>query len=667
MNNFLYITVVFLWSVLLVNAQTDSTDNIKIIQLLNNALAAKNSNPAAAADYLVQAEKLFNTKTTDALKAKVFKEYGIINSYSGNYKLASEYLIQAGKLANANNDELTVAECNAGLGNIAYANGNLPAATNYFLNALKTFEKVDNANGLNTVYTALADLYYRQNNFSKAVEYNLKAVKIFEGSKNNLRKVTSYENIGSLFYKQNRLNDALLYYNKALQLFKEMNNKAGESMIMHNMGNIYFKLNQLQNATVCYRKSAVIAKQFNARQLLVQNYIGLGRSYFKTKNYSMAEGMFKDAIKYAREGGITIELEEAYEGIALIYDVINKQNSSSAYRLLSNDIKDSIFNDSALKKISDLQLMYEYEKKQSQLELLRKNDEINKLQLLRERQINYYLYALIALMIILIILVSVYVIQISGKNKILNKQYQELQISSNQIQLQKEELIHLNNVKDRFFTIISHDLRNNLATMRLYFDSLEHKELTADDRMITRHIRESVENTIDLLENLLVWASNEIKGIPLNTEKLNLYYLFEDNINLLNASATAKEIIIVNDLGVETFITGDKNTVNLIIRNLLSNAIKFTPFGGEILITGKRENGMQQFSISDNGIGISDDKLDKLFLQYTTASTKGTANEKGTGLGLMLCKEFVEKNKGAIHVYSKVGKGSTFSVLLPLA
>ncbi|MFN4082455.1 MAG: tetratricopeptide repeat protein [Bacteroidia bacterium] len=650
-----------------IKAQSDSLQ-IKINQLITNANQFKNNNPIQALEFLNEAEKLIENTTSNKFTSIIFKEQGYIYLFSGNYKQAEEKFNKAIAFGSAQNDEINIAESNLGLGNIYYTLGNLPLAINFYLQALKTFEKINDPNGLNSAYTALADLYYRQNNFSKATEYQLKAIKIFEGKNDKLRKLTSYENLGNLYYRQNKLRDAETYYNKALQLFKEIDNKAGESNMLQKLGDIKMQLNELVKAIDFYNKSLAIAKQFNAKPLLVQNLIDLGVCYYKLEDYTEAEKHYKDAINYARQSQMNLELEEAYEGISLVYAAINNKKNAIAFSNLSKSIKDSLFNDSALKTIANLQLQYEFEKKHNQLELLKKTEEINQLNLQKQRQINTYLYVVILLLVLLVLGIIFYGLQKSKINKQLQMQYLALQDSNKKIIQQKEELTQLNNVKDRFFTIISHDLRNNLATMKMYFDTIEGKNISATPEHIqlTKQISESVQNTIDLLENLLVWASNQIKGIPLKIEKLNMYDLVEENINLVNASAIAKEIIIINDLEPNDVAMGDKNTVNLIIRNLLSNAIKFTPHGGEIAVTAVAKDNYLNISIADNGVGISQEKLPFLFTQYTQTQTKGTANEKGTGLGLMLCKEFVEKNNGTIQVNSQVGKGSVFTFTLRL-
>ncbi len=631
-------------------AQNDSA-GFRLNQLYQQALQVKRNNPNLAINILNEAEQYANSNAKTA--ALVYKESAYLHLFAGNYKLASEKFNLAMQQAQLLQDEIILADCFLGLGNIANATGNLQVAINHYLQALKTFEKNNDIDGLNSAYTALAELYNKQNNLSKAIEFNIKAVNLLQDNKQKIRQVSLIENIANLYLKQNQLPESRLYYFKALTMFKDMGNKAGESITLKNIGEVYLAMDKNDSAIVYFQKSLKLARSFDAKPLIASNLINIGSCYFKKKSFELAEKSYLEVIKLASENNLSIELEKAYDGISLVYSAINKQQTTNGFNNLNSSIKDSLYNDSTFKKIADLQLQYEVQVKKNQLELLEKDKTINELELLRERQIKLYLQAIIALLFVLIIGTIYFNILNSKKNLILKQQ--------------NEELTQLNNVKDRFFTIISHDLRNNLATMRLYFDVIGKGTNTADQSLITRQISESVENTIDLLENLLVWASNEIKGIPLNIEKLDLYQMVEENINMLMANASNKEIILINELDFDTFALGDKNTVNLVIRNLLSNAVKFTPFGGEILVKHAFKNNYLEIEVCDNGIGISEEKQAYLFTQHATSSTKGTANEKGTGLGLMLCKEFIEKNNGKIWVQSKEQEGTCFTFTLPVA
>jgi signal transduction histidine kinase len=232
---------------------------------------------------------------------------------------------------------------------------------------------------------------------------------------------------------------------------------------------------------------------------------------------------------------------------------------------------------------------------------------------------------------------------------------------------QTEKLNQLNTVKDRFFSIISHDLRNNLTTMKLYFDLISHPEYEeSDNKEITKNISGSVENTIDLLENLLIWASAQIKGVPIHIQKLNIHSITQENINLLNSASSQKHIEIMNEINENVTAYGDMDMIRLVLRNLIANAIKFTSENGIIKIKSDVNNNVCQISIIDNGVGISKSSMERLFNQHLNPTTKGTGNEKGTGLGLILCKDFIERNNGKIWVESEEGKGSTFTFELPL-
>jgi signal transduction histidine kinase len=202
--------------------------------------------------------------------------------------------------------------------------------------------------------------------------------------------------------------------------------------------------------------------------------------------------------------------------------------------------------------------------------------------------------------------------------------------------------------------------------MKLYFDLISNPAFKPENQHeLTKEIAFSVQNTIDLLENLLLWASSQLKGIHIEASHLHLQEICENCFDLLSASAGQKNLQLHNNIPAHASCIGDKNMIELVMRNLISNAIKFTENSGTIQINYQEEDEYVLFKVIDNGIGIDSEKLERLFDEYKNSSAKGTANEKGTGLGLMLCKLFVEQNNGSIKVESQKGKGSIFTVTLP--
>jgi signal transduction histidine kinase len=235
----------------------------------------------------------------------------------------------------------------------------------------------------------------------------------------------------------------------------------------------------------------------------------------------------------------------------------------------------------------------------------------------------------------------------------------------------REELKELNATKDKFFSIIAHDLRNPLQCLMLYAESLYFDYDSLDDEDRKNYIHEFYDNSkliAALLENLLEWAQSQQGIIEPRPKKIDLYALAAENMDLLKDNAKKKNITVSSQINPKTFAFADKNMIRTVIRNLLSNAVKFTNPGGKVEVSTaiSADGNSVDFSISDNGVGISAEDIDTLFrIDVNKKKNKGTANEKSTGLGLILCKEFVEKNNGSIRVASEPGKGSRFTFTLP--
>ncbi len=248
----------------------------------------------------------------------------------------------------------------------------------------------------------------------------------------------------------------------------------------------------------------------------------------------------------------------------------------------------------------------------------------------------------------------------------------ELQLLAAHDELQKtnRQLQELNASKDKFFSIISHDLRSPFTVMLGYSQLLDERFDLYDKEEIKKHIgkmRKSAEQLYALLENLLTWSRIQRGIIEYAPEDIDLSDVADENVDLFLARAEQKEIMLHSSVKVESRVHADYNMVNTILRNLVSNALKFTPGGGVIEISAQREDTFIKVAVSDTGTGIIEEDIPKLFridAQYTNV---GTAGEKGTGLGLSLCQELVEKNGGAIWVESEQGKGTTFKFTLPKA
>jgi signal transduction histidine kinase len=226
----------------------------------------------------------------------------------------------------------------------------------------------------------------------------------------------------------------------------------------------------------------------------------------------------------------------------------------------------------------------------------------------------------------------------------------------------------LNDTKDKFFSIIAHDLRspfhNIVGFSNLLVRDILEKDYAGIERFATI-IQDSSERAMDLLVNLLEWSRSQTGRMEFLPEMINFSQLTDNVIQLLHDSAENKGISIYTEAPVNLMVCADKAMLGTILRNLISNAIKYTRTGGQIVVKARQNNKELLVSVADNGVGIGNQEILKLFRIDQNQSTVGTQNEKGTGLGLILCKEFVGKHGGKIWVESEVGKGSTFCFAVP--
>lgn len=242
----------------------------------------------------------------------------------------------------------------------------------------------------------------------------------------------------------------------------------------------------------------------------------------------------------------------------------------------------------------------------------------------------------------------------------------ELAEKKNQIEIQKKELEKAIKTKDRFFSLVAHDLRSPLSSLSSYLNLLINSELLSRDEIISyaKDIQLSVENVVEMLNNLLNWAVSEIGEWQFKENKFSISSSLERVVDLYQSIADKKKIKLINN-SQPYLVFADNNSVDVIFRNLLSNAIKYTPENGNIVLDTKKDGDFICISVKDDGLGMNESTIENLFSIDFKNKLGVTGEQGGTGLGLLLSKEFAEKNGGSLHFTSKINKGSTFFVRLP--
>lgn len=258
----------------------------------------------------------------------------------------------------------------------------------------------------------------------------------------------------------------------------------------------------------------------------------------------------------------------------------------------------------------------------------------------------------------------------------LMRSYHTIQKQSTEIEWQNGELLAKNKqleeliaTKDKFFSIIGHDLNSPISQMIGFADLLENHIESFTTKEITQFISRLKESSMQgfrLLDNLLHWAQTQTGSISFEPSEASLHKIIDDNLKLHQEKAREKKVHLSFEPGEDFQLRIDTNMIDTVLRNLMSNAIKFTPQGGSVIIRTCKKGATAEVSIADTGVGISAENITKLFRSDRHFSTRGTQNEKGTGLGLILCREFIDAHQGKIWVESEVGKGSEFKFSIPV-
>ncbi len=257
--------------------------------------------------------------------------------------------------------------------------------------------------------------------------------------------------------------------------------------------------------------------------------------------------------------------------------------------------------------------------------------------------------------------------ELEAANEELIQSNEELMLTTEQLDAQGQRLTELNHTKDRLFAIISHDLRSPINSLKGLMSLMWGQNISTEEFFkFSKSIKHGIEHAHFMLNNLLDWSNSQFHGMKTNPQHIELVGMALENQLLLQELSQNKNIRIIIDIENDIKVYADVDHVNLVIRNLLSNALKFTEAGGEVRLSATCKDTYCEISVADTGIGMSVQLLENLFNKQSSNSHTGTDGEKGVGLGLILCKDFVEKNGGKIWVESKEGEGTTFYFTLPL-
>jgi len=385
-------------------------------------------------------------------------------------------------------------------------------------------------------------------------------------------------------------------------------------------------------------------------------------------------GRYDDAIKYARKGisladslGVIDAQTKAFNELVNSYELKHDYLSALRAQKQYNAIRDSLSNLSKLKTISLVQNYYALDAKINSVKLMAVNEKINQAKIKQQHVMIRVLF--VSLIVLMMILTGTYYFykQKQLLSRKLQLQHKELLDQKQVIEVQADNLQKVSDLKDKLFAVIGHDLRSPMANLSNIIEMFDEEFLTAEEvHDLMKNINPVVKGVELTLSNLVEWAGSQIKGISVKAAHVDIFLMGMEMEQTFLHALQQKNIEFINRAYPGQGAIADENHLKVVLRNLISNAIKFTSGNGTITLSTVIENNELIISVKDSGKGMTPEEVDKLFFINTHFSNSGTSGEKGTGIGLLLCKELVELNGGKLRVRSRIGKGSTFFFNLPL-
>ncbi len=613
--------------------------------------------------------------------SKCLNVIGVIYYSEGNYTKAFDYYQEAMIINEEIGDKKNLSKNLGNIGLIYMFQGNYPHALDYFQKALKINEELNNNPGVTNYLNNIGIIYYYQKNYPKALEYYNRALKINEemGDKSGISNC--FNNIANIHFNEGNYSQALKYYRETLNYYEEIDDKSSIPSALNNIGFIHQKQGDYLQALEYFQKSLKLREKMGDKLGICNSYSNIGKVFLKTKNYTKALDYTLKSLKLANELDLLKNQASIHGQLSEIYAATKNYQGAYENQVLYKKLNDSIFNETNIKEITSLENKFEFEKEIQAIELeQQRKDAVQIEEARRQKTVRNSFIGGFLLMALLALIVLRGFLQKRKSNRTLLAQKNEIEEKNQQLELQKNkiqdfanELEKANETKDKFFSIIAHDLKSPFSSI-LGFSELLHENFeefdVTEQKEFINHIFQSARNTYKLLENLLLWSRSQRGRIDFKPEKENLYLLIVETIKILDQTAASKSITLKDDIPEDIFVYADIDLFSTILRNLVSNAIKFTPKGGEVTITARSASDDEnqhytEISVKDTGVGISQEKQSLLFKISKNITANGTENETGTGLGLILCKEFVEMHNGKIWAESEPGKGSTFCFTLP--
>jgi signal transduction histidine kinase len=682
-------------------------DTSKINDLNKLANAYQSSYPDSSVYYGDMAVRIsrkikYNKGIADGLAAAA-------NTYitQGKYSLAISNLNQSTALYSADNDLDGVSNCDKIFGDLYCQNSDYAKALYYYNRSLATKLKLKELPGISRLYLDLGNAYNGMGSYSRALDYYFKSLNIDAKLRNKKTIANDYNDIGYVLQNMDIYPKALDYYYRSLVLFTQAHSSLGIAIVKQNIGEVFLAEGKYDEAIRYLNAGLIIYLNQDNIDGISQLYSDLGLCYVYKKHNATALSYLQQSLSLATANQLDGDRTIALTNFALYYNLNANYKQAYNYALQAKSWSDHV-NSMLLrtpayvqwiKALGGLQMYKDAffaQKEFDQLELnARKDESVQKFTLynteynyatkeqqqLMQQKASALLYQqkihdqrllniifLIAT-VAMVFIIGLYYTQKHNQMKInvkLSEKNHEVSAQKVDLDVQAEALNESNKLKDRLISILAHDLRSPLSTLRGLFklledDSISHEELLA----MIPGVVSKLDYTSDFLDTLLFWINSQMDNYHSATKKFSISDIIDIEYTNYKEQAALKGITLVDNVTEQLTALADPNSVRIVVRNLVTNAIKFSGHNDSITISAIKQDEAILISISDTGTGMTEEQQSKLF-KNRVDSTTGTSNESGTGMGLLFCKDLVEKSNGKIWVTSQLSEGTTFYFTIPM-
>ncbi len=624
---------------LIIVSQTTDNDSIKSAAFVGLSIHYYAFDQDTAIFYGKQALEIARDNNFRKLESNALNIIGVSYLIKSDYEEALKAHLGALRIRESLKDTVGIVESNLNLGNIYYRSNEINRAAEMYRTSLHFAELVDHKRAMGLLYNNLGS-YHRDlwlkgedtlQNFNFAMDYLQKSFEIKESQGAFREMVNTLSQLSELYLGSGDKEKSIEKLNRALELTEKYNDLESKISVLDNLANNYRYLGSLDSAMKFALKAHALAKESKSA-------------------YQLASS----ANLVSRVAAEQRDFKTAYE-----------------YLALAKSSDDDLFNETRQKIRDELTIQYESEKKELENERLLKEQEFSDLKLRRNKELLVLTVLAVVFMGVLLYIqrrnnlkLRIANDELTEAHDLVQDQHQQIQVQRNNLDETNRQLIKANRFRDKIFSVISHDLRTPFSSINNIIELWNSGDMSPGEmNEIMLLISRDTNAASLMLENLLAWARSQMGSNEIQLKDFMLYPLVQENKDLFDLQLKRKNQKLSNLIPSDLILYSDRERLNFIIRNLLMNAIKFTHEGGEISVEYSKEVTGVIF-IKDNGVGIAGEKIAMLF-ENRNLSTRGTDGESGTGIGLMLCKEFAESIGATISIESEVNKGTVFSIMLP--